>query len=84
MWNGQQYNRYLHMLMHSVILLHNNIVKLQLTRTHSIVEGPSILISNLVGRALSLELVVPELSHSDIASYWHIVNYHFTDIYKHA
>jgi hypothetical protein len=26
----------------------------------------------------SLELVVPELSHSDIASYWHIVSYHLT------
>ncbi len=26
----------------------------------------------------SSELVVPELSHSDIASYWHIINSHLT------
>jgi hypothetical protein len=48
------------------------------------VEGPSILTPILVGRVLSSELVVLELSHSDIASYWHIVNYHFPDIHKHA
>ncbi len=72
------------MLMRSVIPLHNNVVKLPLTRTRSIVEGPSILTPNLVGCRLSSELVVPELSHSDIASYWHIVNYHFADIHKHA
>ncbi len=47
-------------------------------------EGPSILTPNLVGCALSSELVVPELSHFDITSYWHIVNYHFADIHKHA
>ncbi len=65
------------MLMCSVIpCLHNNVVKLPLTWTRSIVEGPSILTPNLVGHALSSELVVTELGHSDIASYWHIVNYH--------
>jgi hypothetical protein len=72
------------MLMHSVIPSRNNIVKLPLMQTRSIVEGPSVLTPNLVGRALSSELVVPELSHSDIASYWHIVNYHSADIHKHA
>ncbi len=33
MWKGQQYNRSLHMLMHSVIPLRNNVVKLPLTWT---------------------------------------------------
>jgi hypothetical protein len=70
--------------MRSVIPSHNNIVKLPLALTRSIVEGPSILTPNLVGHALSSELVVLELSHSDITSYWHIVNYHFADIHKHA
>ncbi len=51
-WNGQQYDRSLHMLMHSVIPLHNNVVKLPLTQTQLIVEGPSILTPNLVGHAL--------------------------------
>ncbi len=52
MWNGQQYNRSLRMLMRSVIPSCNNIIKLPLTWTHLIVEGPSILTPNIVGRAL--------------------------------
>ncbi len=82
MWNGQQYDRSLCMLMCSAILLHNNVVKLPLNTFN--VEGPSILTPNLVGRMLSSELVVTKLSHSDIASYRHIVNYHFADIHKHV
>ncbi len=50
MWNGQQYNRSLHTLMCSAITSHNNIIKLPLTWTRSIVEGPSVLTPNLVGR----------------------------------
>ncbi len=34
--------------------------------------------SQLSWTCASSELVVPELSHSDIASYWHIVNCHLT------
>ncbi len=34
--------------------------------------------SQLSWTRTSSELVVPELSHSDIAYYWHIVNYHST------
>jgi hypothetical protein len=34
--------------------------------------------SQLSWTRASSELVVPELSHSDIASYWHIVNSHLT------
>ncbi len=69
MWNGQQYDRSLCMLMCSVITSHNNVIKLPLTWTRSIVEGPSVLTplpTKLDPR--TSELVVPELSHSDIAS----------------
>ncbi len=57
MWNGQQYNRSLRTLMRSVILSRNCIIKLPLTWTRSIVEGPSILTPNLVWRVLLQNLL---------------------------
>ncbi len=57
MWNGQQYDRTLLMLMHLVIPSRNNIIKLPLTQTRSIVEGPSVLTPNLVGHALLQNLL---------------------------
>ncbi len=48
MWNGQRYGRSQHTLMCSVIPSRNNIIKLPLTWTRSIVEGSSILTPNLV------------------------------------
>ncbi len=61
MRNGQQYDRSLRTLMRSVILSRNNIIKLPLTWTRSIVEGPSILTPNLVGRALLQNLLFRSL-----------------------
>jgi hypothetical protein len=61
MWNGQQYDRTLHMLMCLVIPSSNNIVKLPLTQTGSIVEGPSILTLNLVGCVLLQNLLSQSL-----------------------
>ncbi len=60
-WNGQQYDRSLRMLMHSVITSHNNVIKLPLMWSRSIVEGPSILTPNLVGRALLQNLLLRSL-----------------------
>ncbi len=62
-WNGQQYDRYLRMLMRSVFTSCNKVIKLPLTWTRSIVEGPSILTLSLVGcvllqNLLSLSLVI--------------------------
>ncbi len=57
MWNGQQYDRTLRMLMCLVIPSRNNSIKFPLTQTHSIVEGPSVLAPNLVGRALLQNLL---------------------------
>ncbi len=57
MWNGQRYDRSLRTLMRSVITSCNNIIKLPLTWTRSIVEGPSILTPNLVRRALLQNLL---------------------------
>ncbi len=57
MWNGQRYNRSLRMMMHSVITSRNNIIKLPLAWTRLIVEGPSILTPNLVGRTLLQNLL---------------------------
>ncbi len=57
MWNGQWYDRFLHTLMRSVITSRNNIIKLLMTWTRSIVEGPSVLTPNLVGHALLQNLL---------------------------
>ncbi len=57
MWNGQQYDRSLHTLMRSVIPSCNNVIKLPLMWTRSIVEGSSILTPNLVGHVLLQNLL---------------------------
>ncbi len=60
MRNGHEYDGTLRMLMRLLVIpSRNNIVKLPLMGTRSIVEGPSILTPNLVGRALLQNLLFP-------------------------